>query len=705
MSYNQGYGQPQAMMQASQLPYPTYNLVMAPIQVQRGQPHSLPAVQYLPQALQQYFPLIVTDCIDAIQSKAQTNPLRTFLFNQMCQNNFNNLEFTAFVEGVIRLVEMRMAQRAFPDVQQAIFNCAVFYAELNTAANVAKYSELLQGLDRDTVQGVQVVLQNLNQVTQEMQRFFSGMQQNQPQPYGGAPQQQFNPQGYGQPQQQFAPPQQQFYGQPQQQRQPMPSAQWRDQQSNLQAAHMGQPTSSSLFSGTGSGSGYSAMPSDPVAARYETASRARQVEVVEPSLHVQNIQEARRQKEEKIINNVPTMQGVAYAPPTPKPVQVETIVKADDAAVKWKPTEKYPFSTAYNPNVSDLYYQVAPDGSTKPFIKPKEQSDMDMDKHLTVPSYVKTPPLGMKSLDTSVRVFETEKSLTENTEALGHIEPILLNVSYKDDSFQAELSLNEMWFTNEVKLAIMKKSDKKTNLYRSCGAFLKPLVSAKSVKSMVIDVASMTTFEAACNKLQVISNKIDEGTYPHGDAKSLTFINNRLTESLNEFLKHHLAVPNGWVDSFMVDASSVISYIDKKYGTAFASALIDAQSIIISQALLFTDLLFEKRQNTNLFPNEDHEKMMGDVDVTYFYNNYTLTSLDLFSTELKTEIPEGEVSVGIFEKYTPLLRQIADNIMTHQRALGLVFRKHLLKTADDVVFEITQSIIHPDFYLVAVVKD
>ena len=48
------------------------------------------------------------------------------------------------------------------------------------------------------------------------------------------------------------------------------------------------------------------------------------------------------------------------------------------------------------------------------------------------------------------------------------------------------------------------------------------------------------------------------------------------------------------------------------------------------------------------------------------------------------------------------LRQIAENIFTHQKALDLEFGKHLLQTADGVVLELSQSPVGADFYLVSV---
>jgi hypothetical protein len=99
----------------------------------------------------------------------------------------------------------------------------------------------------------------------------------------------------------------------------------------------------------------------------------------------------------------------------------------------------------------------------------------------------------------------------------------------------------------------------------------------------------------------------------------------------------------------------------------------------------------------------DEGKEASKLNITYFYTYVTLTTLDLFSTELKLEIPATEVAVGVFEKQTPLMRHIAENIFTHEKALDMEFGRHLIQTADQVVVEVSRSVMHADFYLVAVV--
>lgn len=688
MSYNPAYGQPQAQM-GMQLPFPTTQFVAQMYPVQPGQPPVLPQISYLPPALQQFYPFIVSSAIDAIQAKAQANPLRVFLFNQMAQNNFNNLEFTSFVEGLVRLIEVKLGTGVFRDVQQAAVSCATYYAELATAANVDKYPALLQGMDQQTLQGVQQVLNNLRATTGEIQMFYQRAPQMQPQQMGMMP----GAMG-GMPGGQW--PQNQPMHQPMHQPMMGRGVDWRQaqHQQNLAAGAVGAVSTAEGYTSASGYGGNIFTSGDPVAARYDNANRPGSPRAAS---HVQNVHDARR-----AFSNPP---GNLPPPPPPPAPATGTRIAAKAPGAVWVPSETAPVNVAYDHTAGDVYYQSTPDGKMKPVIQPKAESDMDMSKHLTTPSFVHTAPAGLDTLDTKARVMETERSLSEDALKLGDLEAVdKLQVVYKDASFRTDISMEDLWLSNEVELALMKKSTKRTSLYRQCAAHLTPLVSRVNPKSMVNTIAQAASFEAACKAMLNYIEQFKEGKFDHGDQKALTFINKRLTERLNSYLKKVLAVPVQ-VESFMEDAPGVPQYLRDKYGPNFGRVMAESQGDLVSQALLYVEEEFERQQNTNLFTDEEIEKIQGAVTVTYFYDYITLTSLDLLAPELKFDVPQTDISVGIFAAQTPLLRQIADNVFTHERTLDMTFDRHLVRTADGVTLELTKSPMMSDTYLVCIADD
>lgn len=405
------------------------------------------------------------------------------------------------------------------------------------------------------------------------------------------------------------------------------------------------------------------------------------------------------------MNNVPTQ---APAQPAPPVVPALNMVKASEHIVSWKPSQEKPINIAFNPNTSDLYYIVQPDGTTLPHVEPKKASEMDLNKHLIVPSYVTSAPLGVAALDTRVRGFEMDKALATDAISLETVKPLPLNVAYKDETFHAAVCVSELWFHNEISLADMRKREDKVNLYRSCGLLLAPVISKKKNPKPFIDMlANAESFAHACAILQTAHNQLNVGEHEHLEPKMLSFLNKRLTDSVNHFLKKKLGSTVGWMDTFMEDAVKIVEWIEPRCGEGVRKALANNQKTILKNALAYGDAAFEETHNRFYLSEEMIEQLKAEtgpkMTVTYFYTYYTLTSLDLFSVELNMELPDLEISAGIFASQTPLLRQIADNVFTHQKALELTFGHHLLQTADGVCLELLQSALCDEIFLVAAV--
>lgn len=684
MSYNPAYGQPMGQMMPA-LPFPTNQLIAQPMLVQPGQPPFLPSIPYLPQPLQQAYPFVVSEAMNALSAKAQENPLRTFLFNQVVANNWQNQDFLAFLDGLVRMIEVKMSTGQFRDVMQCISTCAVYFAELNTAANVVKFPALEQGMDQNARNAVQTVLRELSGAMGEMNQFYSRQGQP-PQPM----QAQWNdPNAYRPVTMQ---PQQAWTGQPAPQQ-----ANWRQVQQSQQLAQAGVSTVN-----TTRGYGQDVIDNgDPVASRYGRRSNHAQ----RPSHQVTATQEVRQERREAIMSGIPG-RAPAAAQPQPSGQLATGALLTPSETVKFVPSEDIPVNVAFDPNLVEVYYQVTDKGTLNPAVKKKAETDMDMSKHLSTPSFVTTPPAALEAVDSKVRALNTEKALQDDVLALAHTKPMPdVEVAYKDEAMRADVSMDELWLNNEVQLALMRKNAKKINVYRSLGVKLVPHITTKDSKSMINAVAQAQTFEAACKLLRTFEQQLKDGVCSHGDDKTLTFINQRLTMKVNDWLKKSLAVNKGWMTSFMEDAMAVPQFIADRVGSGFGKKVVEAQADIISRALRYVEEEFERQQNSNLLGEVTNmEKLLEGVNITYFFDYVTLTSLDLYSPELRFDIPKGsETSVGIFQAQTPLLRQIADNTFTHERALEMKFDRHLVRTADGVLLELTLSAMNPQFYLVCVV--
>lgn len=694
MSYPMStYGMPQQQQMLPPLPYPAHQLQTQPMITPPGSPSFIPNPSYLPNGYQQIYPFIVSEAMNALSEKAGANPLRTFLYNQTSFNGWNNQDFAALIDGLVRLIEVKFNSGTFRDIQQCVNTCAIYFAELNAAANILKFPALQEGMGQQEVNAVNSVLNDLKATMGEIERFYrqGGLQPQQPQ-------NQWNDPNAYRPPQQVQPQQAWSRHQPQ-----SAGTNWRQVQNQQQLNQAAVP---SVNTTRGYGNQTDMQDSgDPVVNRYgrraPTGVALNPPQLQQPQARVaqyDNRDQARQQVAQAMIGNIPGRTQPAVQQPPAAPTLL-----VPSESVKFKPSDKFQVNVAYDPNEVIIFYEVTPEGHLLPSVSKKADIDMDKSKHLMTPSFVATPPAALDTVDSKVRGHLTEKALTEDVLSIADVKKIEnIEFAYKDKSRAASVSMDELWLNNEVQLALVKKAAKRMSVYRSLGVHLTPLTTLVDSKAMINAVAQCETFEAACKTMRTFASQLREGICAHGDDKTLTFINKRLTQALNDWLVKQLAVTTGCIDSFIEDAPAVPKFVADKVTPSFGAKVVEAQSRIISTSLKYAEEEFERDQNSNLLGEvANMEKLIEGVSVTYFYDYLTMTSLDLYSTELRFDVPKGtETSVGVFKAQTPLLYQIADNTFTHARALGLEFDRHLVRTADGVLLELSISAMNPDFYLV-----
>jgi hypothetical protein len=661
-----------------QLPYPYDAFIAAPIAISPGNPPFLPNISYMPQHLQQYYPLIVSACIDAIQARAQDTPLRVFMYNQMCDQRYNNPTFTAFVDGVVKFIDMRVAQGHYRDPNTAIMDASVTNASMQAAVNTQLFPALMGLLNQDQSIAVQRVLMDYQNILNQVRQYFQN--QNQPMqnfqaPFAGSGVQ-FN---NTQPGTSFGG---NMGGNPNQ---------FRGTQSHLQGH--GNNQASGIFT-TGN---RVAPPVDRMAERYSTLPGAKQVEVIKPiapSFQAQVINTSRFAQSVQALDKAQAIEIPILKPA----IEAGKIYKPSDGVIVWKATEKNPVNIAYNPETSDLVYQIEEDGSLQPTII-KKAATMDQNAH--IPGYISLHPIAVEVLDTSTRNYEVARVLKEDTESDKTTDTNALDITYDDVKYIASIGNEDIWLYNDLALAVKRKISGKVNVHRSLGLILSPMVTLKEPKPFINTLAASASFAQACAILNTAEKEmmLSKNDHPYLDVNSLNFINRQLTKHVNNYLHNELSIPTS-IQNFMEDAAGLVQHIENKYSVAHARAINAKETALIKQALAYSDNDVTARQN-DIFYNE---KIDQEIICTYFEQRCTFTSLDLFSVELHMEIPESKTAVGVFEKATPLFRQICENIFVHATSLKEPFSNHYVQTADKVTLQVCRGEIGNDFYLVSPIK-
>lgn len=138
----------------------------------------------IPPHMQQFQDYVERALRVELQSQAHRSALRTFLYNQMSYNNYQNDDWFSLVMSCSEVADMYMgAQRMSPD--RAIPSAADRMIRIRIALNVQRYPALTQWMTQDQLRDSQVMAQDAAILSQEVEAFLGIHQQ--PPRYNAAP--------------------------------------------------------------------------------------------------------------------------------------------------------------------------------------------------------------------------------------------------------------------------------------------------------------------------------------------------------------------------------------------------------------------------------------------------------------------------------------------------------------------------------------
>jgi hypothetical protein len=137
-------------------------------------PPFIPPIQWS-QALAPYAQLITGSTMAEVQNHVQRNPLRTFFFNMITTNLYNNPQFFDMLSGVAELTDYyRMAERA--DVPTAIRTAAHTIVSVQCAKAMNKYPAIQQYLSEQQIKGSIEWLEVFQGLCAKVAQYMSGGQ-------------------------------------------------------------------------------------------------------------------------------------------------------------------------------------------------------------------------------------------------------------------------------------------------------------------------------------------------------------------------------------------------------------------------------------------------------------------------------------------------------------------------------------------------
>jgi hypothetical protein len=641
--------------------------------------------------LQPYLLGIAVACIDALQSRAATSPLRMFLYNEMSFNNYGNQAFLYLVKTVCDLSEMQAAQGA--NIESSIQNSVELVVQFSALDNLQKYPGLQQFVDQQTA----VKLNNLATRRHQVMTGLAAYQQQKQQPqnvYGGyQPVQQPMVQGFGGFQQNNHGPQSSSWNTP-------PSGMFSG--ANQQSAPSNNMTESWAVRSTGeNGNVNDWRKPEPV-----------------------NVQ-----TQQTVNNPAPYSFNQQQPPVVPQPENTgyqitynhdgRVIVRQGDPGVKWHPSKKFPFDITRS-RTCDIYYIIHDDGSMEPTIKKlSKEEQMEREKHYG--------PLGQYPLaDKSWHAIladgakERREFVEKNFEEHGFqahydlprkkanktSEPLKDDEIVKDDDYLMISAADEAWAQTDIGMTVADSKDKACSAYVKPALLVTPIVSKTDVEKLIEDVKDSVSLEQCASKLKVENftiKSLDDPIQKRDRQAVFGKINRLLTRSLNHYLKFRLGCAVT-IESFEADAPDIFTYMQEKFPEQHVQALRrDQKQIILNVLSTSKDGVLGSE-----FDECVREQQLADLDIkcnnpVFLICKEQYMSVNQFSSELgidDTQL-ENPGAVSVMRDVNPMLYSMCERLVGKSASEDdSEVYAYYMKTLDDVVFEVQRSAISDAVFIV-----
>lgn len=700
-----------------------------------------PQVQHLVQPSIGFF-------LNALQSNAQRNPLRTFAFNYLSRDNYRNDDILQAVESVIDYAEMLSLGKGMP-MEQACNTAAEEVATILSCIYAMKFPQLSANMPADRMQEVQGWTNKFKQIEQEIRNFKQMRQQQMGMGWQGQPQWGTQNRFGGQPvpQQPWVQPQQmwvqqmppmgmppnQYYGQPVNM-----ANQWGGNQWNRPT--MGAHHPSAMYSGhrphsapmNASGGmfhdqspgnvwgnqnrgmnaprgGGSLKPKQPHPAVKESfdsesgyqdfrsnAERERDTFKARWGGRKETIRtEAPMQYE-----NVSTRRGSLWEEDV-KTVEEKvesTLVLAKDSP--WKKTFniKQPYSVVYDPTTHVLFHYKDEEGNVFEVLKTKEEAmAMGYENHELNTKFKQTLPKTdrekvVPAWEEVARIGEPDGESVGIKEVDGLSEvgrPLLIPQIFNTYTHQHAAALKELFLSKEnIEVHLL---DNLPHEYRYNK--LTPFYQT-GMKALREKIAILGTFD----DVDMYRNQLYK-LYGEIPADLWLFINDRITQNVNRLMKVGMNITLQ-IENFITDWPDLRGAFTSKYGQEQGEALYNTlvtkgKNVIINGGftVLVNGLLEEYLDTLPEYVDRDTLKEHGVVLAETY--NVTVLPWDTEDMNLNWTDAAGVVR----ESMTPKLYEAVKSIVERVDTSVLPIQHAYIVTRDQTVLRIDKGLYGKEFYM------
>ena len=362
----------------------------------------------------------------------------------------------------------------------------------------------------------------------------------------------------------------------------------------------------------------------------------------------------------------------------------------------WYPNKNHPVLPAISLLTHKLSIVFDNDGLPGPFVQPRDQNEMDYEKHV-IPNnfgriYRDASPgairAGLKFIEDAINKTDEDAKKVKDidfADELTEHQKNLLASSSVDPDIRLVDDLNIAWL---VARASRSKISDIPGIHRTVSSLIRPIMVSKSMNNLIDNLADSTTLSQLAARLKgaIPVSKEDED-----EDKLLVVeaVNEEITAAVNRALLMNLSFRKDQlsIESFMDDYDDMIKVMQEGVGDRFVKALQDNEKEII-YSVFNTDLLSENDTIDYIdgLVGEFQGKMTGVVHLLSTAVSTTLVRVRAHELNFQ---PFWKHSGVIIEDANPLLWKLAQSILSEDQSV--IANRHLVQTIDGVTLEFTKS--------------
>lgn len=662
------------------LPFNPFALQFQPMMFTQDAPPVLPNLTDLNPKIAYILPNVCSEILNEVTNKSGANNLRIFHFNQIYTNNFNNQDFFQLVQSTMDMIELALVNQTAHSPEHAmqivIPNSVLFSCVLNLQ-NPQYRQSLASVSDQRVIYEAEKYYPQIASVQNAILNYKQSAYNTMQSPAfinhsGGRLQnQQWNQQ-----------PTQQQYGNPPMgnsynARFPSAAAPVNNQQYQTQKTYTQKP-----FQPVQQNQYQQQQPMNPDS-KYSYLEKARDVQVSVVPKYQQPVQQVQS-----------------------TPVEIIEVKDNDgyDEKTKWIPSEEFPYPVAVNKkqklrSKTSIRTKTLIDGTVKNIlineliVQPRSKEDMDREQHTLVTSaemaITSFIPTAFTTREEAVNNALTNVASQANKES-----PKLSDKVKTNEKWQAHMFLDRHIFENKV-AHVARTTDDECSAYRSYHVLTKPFVSKRDNGDVLQHLSKSTSIYELIKRMQ-------DAVVGNTDKHVVQFIyevDRYLTDEFSKYLSGKFCIYIKKLDSFMDDCGSIYDFILQNSTEAHLQAFKENEHNFIKSfvnSIQSEDVEQISKEGSNIYA-ADEETVLANV--TFIENAYSITSIDIHSTEINIELYKETEDEGkgrsslIKQSNNPLLFKFAKDLITETIEVGFNFAHHLVITSDGVIYEIHKGLI------------